>query len=97
MDQLLIVFLVIIGIAVLMGPSFSQINIFGPGRGPGRGRGRHQSYPRHYRRRGYRADHHDMPLVIGGEKDRHGCLRSAGYSWDVEEQKCERPWISHLN
>ena len=61
------------------------------------GRPFHTSYPRHHRRRGYRPDYHELPLVIGGRKDRNGCLRSAGYSWDREEQKCTRPWISHLN
>ena len=55
------------------------------------------SYPRRHRRGGYNSDHHDLPLVIGGQTDRHGCLRSAGYSWDTVEQKCTRPWISHLN
>jgi heat shock protein HslJ len=29
---------------------------------------------------------------IGGEKDSHGCLIAAGYSWDTSTQSCVRPW-----
>lgn len=29
---------------------------------------------------------------IGGEKDEHGCLIPAGYSWCEEKQKCLRTW-----
>ena len=30
--------------------------------------------------------------VIGGDKDEHGCLISAGYSWCEEKKKCLRTW-----
>ena len=31
-------------------------------------------------------------IVLGGDRDEHGCIPSAGYSWDAEKQKCVRPW-----
>lgn len=30
--------------------------------------------------------------LIGGDKDEHGCIASAGYSWCAKTYKCERPW-----
>lgn len=30
--------------------------------------------------------------LIGGEKDEHGCLVAAGYSWCEEKEKCLRLW-----
>ena len=30
--------------------------------------------------------------MIGGDKDAHGCIGSAGYSWCEKTQSCERPW-----
>jgi hypothetical protein len=30
--------------------------------------------------------------LIGGQKDEHGCLIGAGYSWCEEKQKCLRDW-----
>ena len=30
--------------------------------------------------------------TIGGQKDEHGCLIPAGYSWCEEKQKCLRVW-----
>lgn len=30
--------------------------------------------------------------LIGGDKDGHGCLVGAGYSWCESTQKCVRPW-----
>jgi hypothetical protein len=30
--------------------------------------------------------------VIGGDEDEHGCLISAGYSWNETKQKCVREW-----
>jgi len=33
----------------------------------------------------------DEPL-IGGDKDEHGCMLMAGYSWCETSQKCIRPW-----
>lgn len=32
------------------------------------------------------------PQIIGGDKDEHGCLIAAGYSWCEEKQKCLRAW-----
>lgn len=29
---------------------------------------------------------------VGGDKDEHGCIGSAGYSWCQEKQKCLRIW-----
>ena len=30
--------------------------------------------------------------IVGGDKDAHGCIGSAGYSWCGVKQKCLRPW-----
>jgi hypothetical protein len=30
--------------------------------------------------------------VVGGDKDEHGCIGSAGYSWCEAKQKCLRQW-----
>jgi len=30
--------------------------------------------------------------VIGGEKDEHGCIIPAGYSWCEDLQECIKPW-----
>ena len=30
--------------------------------------------------------------VVGGDKDAHGCIGSAGYTWCEEKQKCLRSW-----
>jgi len=30
--------------------------------------------------------------IVGGDKDEHGCLGSAGYSWCVVKNKCLRVW-----
>lgn len=32
------------------------------------------------------------PQVIGGERDEHGCLGPAGYTWSEEAQACLREW-----
>jgi putative hemolysin len=32
------------------------------------------------------------PKPIGGDKDSHGCLIAAGYSWCETKQKCLRTW-----
>ncbi|AUB80725.1 peptidase [Candidatus Thiodictyon syntrophicum] len=32
---------------------------------------------------------HGMP---GADRDAHGCIGSAGYSWCARENKCVRPW-----
>lgn len=30
--------------------------------------------------------------VIGGQRDEHGCLGAAGYSWNETEKECVREW-----
>jgi len=30
--------------------------------------------------------------LIGDDRDEHGCIPSAGYSWSEEKQECIRPW-----
>ena len=45
-------------------------------------------YPHYYRHRRWHRRHHRGPF--GSDRDRHGCIRSAGYSWDGS--KCSRPW-----
>jgi hypothetical protein len=32
------------------------------------------------------------PKPIGGDKDKHGCLGPAGFTWCEKKQKCIRPW-----
>jgi hypothetical protein len=34
--------------------------------------------------------------TIGGQKDTHGCLTSAGYSWNETEQACKREWSGEV-
>jgi hypothetical protein len=34
----------------------------------------------------------NTPKLIGGDKDKGGCLIGAGYSWCEEKQKCLRNW-----
>jgi len=31
-------------------------------------------------------------IVVGGDRDSHGCIGSAGYTWCEEKQKCLRTW-----
>ena len=30
--------------------------------------------------------------LVGGDKDEHGCIGSAGYSWCEAKSECLRPW-----
>jgi len=32
------------------------------------------------------------PPIVGGDRDAHGCIGSAGYSWCEAKQKCLRVW-----
>ncbi|MBN3745744.1 hypothetical protein G3N96_09920 [Burkholderia sp. Se-20373] len=32
------------------------------------------------------------PPMPGSDRDPHGCIPSAGYSWCEQTQQCERPW-----
>ena len=34
----------------------------------------------------------NIEQVVGGDKDEHGCIGSAGYSWCEPKQKCLRVW-----
>lgn len=31
-------------------------------------------------------------MMVGGDKDEHGCIGSAGYTWCETKQKCIRQW-----
>ena len=30
--------------------------------------------------------------LMGSDRDAHGCISSAGYSWCARTNQCERPW-----
>ena len=32
------------------------------------------------------------PIVVGSDRDAHGCKASAGYTWCERENACVRPW-----
>ncbi|WP_419688115.1 hypothetical protein ACN22W_29125 [Burkholderia theae] len=32
------------------------------------------------------------PPMVGGDRDAHGCIGSAGYAWCEQTRQCERPW-----
>lgn len=32
------------------------------------------------------------PLIVGADKDAHGCIPSAGYTWCAKTNQCVRPW-----
>jgi hypothetical protein len=32
------------------------------------------------------------PVVVGSDRDAHGCKASAGYRWCERENACVRPW-----
>ncbi|UNK42158.1 peptidase [Luteimonas sp. S4-F44] len=32
------------------------------------------------------------PTAVGGDRDAHGCIGSAGYAWCARSAACERPW-----
>lgn len=38
------------------------------------------------------ADPAPTPARVGGDRDEHGCIGSAGYSWCARENRCVRPW-----
>jgi len=33
-----------------------------------------------------------LPPSTGSDRDAHGCIPSAGYSWCAKENACEQPW-----
>ncbi len=34
--------------------------------------------------------------IVGGDKDEHGCIGSAGYTWNKTKQECVREWEETL-
>jgi len=36
-------------------------------------------------------------VLVGGDKDSHGCIGSAGYTWCEKKQKCLRVWEEDCN
>lgn len=38
------------------------------------------------------ADATGTGLIVGWDRDTHGCIASAGYSWDTNTNTCVRPW-----
>ena len=40
---------------------------------------------------------HSESNLIGGQKDEHGCLSPAGYSWCPSTQKCQRMWEEYCS
>ena len=39
----------------------------------------------------------DKPGAIGGQRDKHGCLVAAGYTWCQPLKQCIRPWETECN
>lgn len=39
------------------------------------------------------ASHAQQPPMVGGDRDAHGCIPSAGYSWCAKEKACVQPWV----
>ena len=36
-------------------------------------------------------------MIVGNDKDEHGCIGSAGYVWSEDAQQCVRPWEEEQN
>ncbi len=34
----------------------------------------------------------EQKTAVGGDRDEHGCIASAGYQWCAKENACVRPW-----
>jgi len=34
----------------------------------------------------------EEPMLVGNDKDEHGCVWTAGYTWNEEKQECTRSW-----
>ncbi len=34
----------------------------------------------------------NQEILVGGDRDEHGCIGSAGYTWCAEKEKCLRAW-----
>ena len=39
-----------------------------------------------------KTDEPTRPPMPGSDRDAHGCIPSAGYSWCEKTARCERPW-----
>lgn len=50
-----------------------------------------ESYPRQCRH-GKNSFTEEIGQIVGGDKDEHGCIGSAGYSWCEPKNKCLRVW-----
>ena len=37
----------------------------------------------------------DKELSVGGDKDEHGCIGSAGYQWCPSTENCQRMWENY--
>ena len=37
-----------------------------------------------------------IPPVVGGDRDKYGCITSAGYRWESRVGQCLRPWESRV-
>ena len=35
---------------------------------------------------------HPKSIRVGADRDAHGCIGSAGYTWSEAQQACIRPW-----
>mgnify|MGYP000905716332 CR=1 FL=1 len=31
-------------------------------------------------------------IIVGNDRDEHGCIGSAGYTWDAQKKECVQPW-----
>lgn len=55
-----------------------------------------RSYPADTAKESFSAESGEFSIqpaqVVGGDKDTHGCIGSAGYSWCEAKQKCIRVW-----
>ena len=38
----------------------------------------------------------DNEQLVGGDKDEHGCIGSAGYTWSETKQECVREWEEQM-
>ena len=35
-------------------------------------------------------------IIVGNDRDEHGCIGSAGYSWDAQKKECVQPWNNEI-
>jgi len=62
----------------------------GPAVGPGMARWAENTTVNN--RMGFCSGNDDGEKVIGGDRDEHGCIRTAGYTWCEATKKCLRTW-----